>query len=71
MRRWLASQRFVLDAMRLIGGRPEFFVAAIFIFGEATLKPPDYGITFKREYVGCDPVEEPAVMGDDNGATRE
>jgi hypothetical protein len=43
----------------------------LFIILEIALEPFDVALAFEGEDVGCDAVEEPAVVADDDGAAGE
>src|SRR6059058_5838743 len=38
---------------------------------EVALEPTHLGVALERQYVGGDPVEKPAIVGDDDGAAGE
>ena len=52
-----------------LGTQPRSPVLLVLVVG--SLEPHDLGIAFERQHVGRDPVEEPAVMRDHDGAARE
>src|SRR5579864_8834721 len=64
-------QRLVLEAVWLIGVCAEPLVAVSLVVAEVALVPDDHAVTFEREHVCGDPVEEPAVVADDHGAAWE
>ena len=67
----LPGERAVFDAVRFggIGAEP---AALVFLIGlEVAFEPFDVAVALEGEDVGGKTVEEPAVMGDDHGATRE
>src|SRR3954454_20318332 len=65
------GQLAVRDAVRAVGGGAEAFVAVGFVFGVVAFEENDLGVTFEREDVGGEAVEEPAVVADDDAAAGE
>ena len=57
--------------MWLVGIGAESPAAIGFILREVPLKPHDIGLVFEGQDVGGDPVEEPSIVTDDDGATWE
>src|SRR5882724_5527616 len=57
--------------MRPVGLGAELLAAEALVRLEVPLEPPDLRVALEREYVSGDPVEEPAVVRDDDGAARE
>ena len=57
--------------MRPIGLGPELLAAEALVGLEVALKPAGLGVALEREHVGRDPVEEPAIVGDDHRAAGE
>ena len=66
-----AREPLVADPVRLIGRGPELPVPELLVLGEVALEEPDLAVALEREHVGRDPVEEPAVVADHDGAARE
>ena len=54
-----------------VGLGAELLVAEALVGLEVALEPAHLRVAFEREHVGGDPVEEPAVVGDDDGAAGE
>ena len=50
---------------------PELAVAELLVLGEVALEPADLAVALEREHVRRDPVEEPAIVADDDGAAGE
>ena len=50
--------------MGLIGGDSEAGLSVGLILGIVTFEPGDGAIAFKRQNMGGDPIEEPAIMAD-------
>ena len=67
----LADERLVLEAMWLVGIDAQFLLAERFVVLEVAFKPTDLGVAFEGQHVGADPVEEPTIVGNHYGATRE
>lgn len=65
----LTGKRFVMDAAWLGRIRAKAAALVFFISLKVTFKPLNVGITFKRQNMGGQTVKEPAVMGDNHGAT--
>src|SRR5882757_8825999 len=57
--------------MRPVGLGAELLAAEALVGLEVPLEPPDLRVALEREYVSGDPVEEPAVVRDDDSAARE
>jgi len=57
--------------MRLVGGDAEAFFAVGLVFGVVAVEPDDGAFAFEGQDVGCEAVEEPAVVADDDGAAGE
>ena len=49
----------------------EAFFTIFFIFGVGTFEEIDLRVAFESEDMGTDSIEEPAVVGDNDGATGE
>ena len=67
----LRDQPLVPDPVRLVGGGAELLVAERLVVAEVALEPADLAVALEGEDVGRDPVEEPAVVADDDGAAGE
>src|SRR4051794_3436824 len=69
--RWAlgAHQRLVLDAVRLERLRAAGLAHPVGVLGEVALEPRDLRVALEGEDVRRDPVEEPAIVGDDDGAS--
>src|SRR5579863_2108147 len=67
----LARELLVFDPLRNDGvcAQPPHFVFLVVL--EIALEPFDIAVAFEGEDVGGDPVEEPAIVADDHGATGE
>jgi len=63
-----AHQRLVFDAVRLVGFGAEATAAVGFVIGVVALEPHRLAVALEGEDVGGDAVQEPAVVGDDDGA---
>src|ERR1700728_2327578 len=61
----------IRNAMGPVGVDAEAAFSVRFIFGVVAVKKAYLAFTFEGEDVGCDAVEEPAVVGDDDGTARE
>ena len=61
----------VSETLRFIGGDSQAFAALLFVSVEVSFAPVDVSIPFEGEDMGCDSVEEPAVVGDHDDAARE
>src|SRR6187402_2566568 len=61
----------VLDTRRLIGVAPEAALAIFFVHPVIAFEPDDLAVAFEGQDVRGDAIEEPAIMADDHGATRE
>ena len=46
-------------------------MAELLVLGEVALEPADLAVALEGEHVGRDPVEEPAIVADDDGAAGE
>ena len=57
--------------MRLVDSSPHPLFIILFIFRIVALKPDHPRVTFKGHDMGGDPVQEPAIMADDDGAPPE
>src|SRR5262245_54848489 len=66
-----SGQRLVLDAVRLIRVGAQAFVALGLVGLVIAVAPDDLAVPLEREDMRRDPVEEPAVMSDDDGAAAE
>src|ERR1700736_4914753 len=62
------DEPFVLDPVRIrrLGAEPPYLVG--FILVEISLEPFDMAVAFEGEDVGCQPIEEHAVVRDDHSA---
>ena len=67
----VAHQRLVAQPVGLVGIDPQAFPTISLIVGEIALPPTDLGVALEGQYVGGDPVEEPAVVADDDDATAK
>src|SRR5216683_2042696 len=61
-------QRLVFDAVRLVGGGAEAAAAVGLVVGVIALEPHGLAVALEGEDVGGDAVQEPAIVGDDDGA---
>src|SRR3954451_19762742 len=66
-----ADELLVGDAVRAVGLGAELVAAPRLVGLEVALEPRDLRVALEGEYVRGDPVEEPAVVGDDHRAARE
>ena len=57
--------------MRPVGLGAELLVAEALVGLEVALEPAHLRVALEREHVGGDPIEEPAIVGDDHGAAGE
>src|SRR5580658_687102 len=64
-----ARQRLVFDTMRLIRLGAKAAMAVGFVIGVVALEPHDLAVALEGDHMRGDAVEEPAVMGDDDGAS--
>lgn len=67
----LACQLPISDPVGLIGFFPQALLAIRFVLAVVPLKPDHLAIALKRENVGGQTVEEPAVVTADHGAAGE
>src|SRR5450759_2144322 len=65
------SEALVPDAVGLIGRGAKFPVAVFLVLGEVALEPANHAVALEGQHVGRDPVQEPAVVADHHGASRE
>ena len=70
-RRPSAREALVPDAVRLVGGGAQLLVAERLVVADVALEPADLAVALEGEDVGRDPVQEPAVVADDDDAARE
>ena len=61
----------VLDSMRLIRIRSQTLLALRFICLVISFAPDRFAIPFERQNVRRDPVQEPAIVADDDRAAAE
>src|SRR5439155_25855833 len=61
----------VLDAMGLVGGRPEPPFAVRFVVLIVALEPDHLAVTLKGQYVRGDAIEKPSIVTDHDHAPRE
>ena len=66
-----ADQLLVGDAVRTVGLGAELLVAEALVGLEVALEPADLGVALERQHVRGDPVQEPAIVRDDDGAAGE
>src|SRR6185312_14004169 len=66
-----AGERLVADAMRLRGFLTLATLEVLDIFLIVALEPDDLRVALEGEDVGRDAIEEPAVVGDHDGASRK
>ncbi len=52
----------------MIGCDPQAFVPLLFVGLEIPFAPVDITLALKRQDMGCDAIEEPAIMADDDDA---
>ena len=57
--------------MRLLGAGAELLAPELLVVAHVALEEADLAVALEREDVGRDPVEEPAVVADDDDAARE
>ena len=57
--------------MRLVGGGAQLLVAERLVVADVALEPADLAVALEGEDVGRDPVQEPAVVADDDDAAGE
>src|ERR1700682_4033259 len=69
--RQIVGEGLVAETVRLLGRGAESLLAIGFVVLVVALEPFRVAVPFERQHVGGDPVEEPAVVADDDGATRE
>src|SRR4029078_4764635 len=67
----LARELLVLDAMGNGGVGPQPAHLVLLVILEIALEPLYVAVDFEREYVGSDTVQEPAIVADDDGASRK
>ena len=70
-RTWVAVVAIVALFVGLLGVLAEHLLLVVLVFAEVALEPSHLAVALERQHVGGDPVEEPAVMRDDHGATGE
>src|SRR5262249_3719756 len=61
----------ILDSVRLVRSRAEPGPPVAFVVRVIALKPNDAAVAFKRENMGRDTIQKPAVMTDYHGAARK
>src|SRR6478672_8042706 len=64
----LRDQPLVPDPVRLVRGGAELLPAERLVVADVALEEADLAVPLEGEDVGRDPVEEPAVVADDDGA---
>ena len=67
----LARQFAVANAVRLIGFLAQPLLPIRFIFAVVSFEPDHFTVALERHHVGRDPVQKPAVVTADDGATGE
>ena len=67
----LARQFAVANAVRLIGFLAQPLLPIRFVFAVVPFEPDHFAVAFERHDVGRDPVQKPAVVTADDGATGE
>src|SRR5581483_1428011 len=67
----LPDQRLVPDAVGLGRLGTEALPPVGLVVGEVAFEPPDLRLALEGQHVGGDPVEEPPVVADDDGAAGE
>lgn len=67
----LPLESFELDTVRFDRGLSEAALLVFFVIGEVAFEPFNVAVPLEGEDVGCEPVEEEAVVADDHGATGE
>ncbi len=67
----LRHQPLVPDAVRLVGGGAQLLVPERLVVADVALEEPDLAVALEGEDVGRDPVQEPAVVADDDDAAGE
>src|SRR5215212_7947857 len=70
-RRGSGDEPLVPDPMRLVGRRAELPVPERLVVADVSFEPPNLAVALEREDVGRDPVEEPAVVADDDHTAGE
>ena len=65
------GEALVADPVRLVGGGAELLAPERLVVGDVALEEPDLAVALERQDVGRDPVEEPAVVADDDHAAGE
>src|SRR5207247_5815835 len=66
-----AGQGLVAETVRLLGSGTQSLLAVSFVVLVVALEPFRVAVPLERQHVGGNPVEEPAIVADDDGATRE
>ena len=66
-----SGQLPVLDAVRLVGVRAEPRCSVRFVLAVVSVEPDDTAIALEGQDVSRNSIEEPAVVADHYGATRE
>src|SRR5690606_20914253 len=65
----LAAEPLVFDAMRDFRLRPEAALLVLLVILIVAFKQLHMAVAFKGKHMGGDTVQEPAIMGDDHGAS--
>src|SRR5262245_3921082 len=67
----LPRDGLVLDAVRPIGVLAQALLAVALVVLVVALEPHGLAVALEREDVRRDPIEEPPIVGDDDGAAAE
>jgi hypothetical protein len=67
----LSSELPVLDPMRLVRRPPQPFLAVFLVIGIVPFEPHNAAVPLKSQDVGCDPIQKPPVMADDDRTAAE
>src|ERR1700754_2131812 len=66
-----ARELLVGDAVRAVGVGAQAGVPVLLVGLEVAFEPRDLRVPLEGQHVGCDAVQEPAIVGDDHRAARE
>src|SRR5688500_5633802 len=63
-----ARETLVAEPVRLVGGGAQLLVPETLVVADVALEEADLAIALEREDVGRDPIQEPAIVTDDDDA---
>ncbi len=69
--RLVAGQLPVMDAVRLIGSRPQSFAPVRFVVGVVAFEPDYFAVAFKCQNMCCNSIQKPAIVTDHHRAARK